>query len=104
MGYLSEHGVLAHRQNLQTWLELPAQKLQYLEASEAVHSNASGEFALRRMQEGARLSDVVKELRSEYLVEASERLLASYRLYREQKASYWTLPLSGIIGSIYMVR
>ena len=88
--YLEVHGVFADRRNLHSWLQLPAQRPEYLETNEDIHSHASGELVLRRLQNGASPQAVIDELRTEYLVEATVERLAAYRLYREQKSGYWT--------------
>ena len=56
---------------------MPAQQLETLENNESIHANPCGEYAVRRLQMGARSADVQHELLHEYLVHVSLQRLAA---------------------------
>ena len=70
---------------------MPAQQLNVLNNNESIHADPCGQYALERLQEGARPADVSRELLREYLVKATVQQLAAYRRYREQSAEYVTV-------------
>ena len=88
--YVQVHGVYAERAYLVRWLSIPAQHLDSLDKNEIIHANPCGEYALQRLQRGARTGGVVLELLREYLVQVSEQRLQAYRRYREQSFEYLT--------------
>ena len=92
-----EHGVYADRKNMVQWLRSPAQQPQCLENNESIHGNPCGEYALQRLQRGAKPAEVVSELLREYLVQVSRERLEAYRLYREQAGEYWTVSRLGVL-------
>ena len=65
---VQRHGVYADRAHLVAWLKRSAQQPDTLDNNERIHGNPCGEYALQRLQVGARPADVAADLLREYVI------------------------------------